>query len=309
MQEDVKASVLISMTKDVLKDHLVLNANRELIGKKLINEERVNRLVAESVEKNDIKEAKKKCNVHVAPDTSRTTISRIVKSVTECSVWHTARPTTATLATGSCENNVPLDLGPWLDHNHTPLLAKNTSWLHRPSPPICNADAAFPLRAPLPPICKADRIPGPHGNFFVVLAGCHAVFSALHIWGEGGRRLPTLAINIATWGGRARKFGGTLFSHEPDPMPRCVSSIYHRIRKKHQGNHRGNNRDNHGGNHQDNRRANHRVGSPAGSTIGHTIGATVGQPDNHRDTRGTNVGAVRQTWGPPWGQPSGQSSA
>ena len=81
-----------------------------------------------------------------------------------------------------------------------------------PLPPRCNADAAFPLRAPLPPICKADRIPGPHGNFFVVLAGCHAVFSALHIWGEGGRRLPTLAINIATWGGRAEVRRNVIFA-------------------------------------------------------------------------------------------------
>ena len=34
----------------------------------------------------------------------------------------------------SCDKNVPLDPGPRLDHNHTPVLAKNTSRLHHPSP-------------------------------------------------------------------------------------------------------------------------------------------------------------------------------
>ena len=86
-------------------------------------------------------------------------------------------------------------------------------------------------------------------TFFLLLVGRHAFFSALHIWGEGGRRFPTLAINIALWGD-ARKSGstqrgtdfvpknykGTFFSHEPDPKTRSVSSIYNRIWKKHHGN-------------------------------------------------------------------------
>ena len=43
----------------------------------------------------------------------------------------------ASFDSGPCENNVPLEFGPWPDHNHTPMLAKNTPRLHHPSPIPC----------------------------------------------------------------------------------------------------------------------------------------------------------------------------
>ena len=104
---------------------------------------------------------------------------------------------------GSCEKNVPLDLGPWLDHNHTPVMAKNTSRFHHPSTP--DAMLTPPFHCPPPQVAKLIASRFRMVTFFVLLVGRHGFFSALHIWGEGGPSASHVGHQYRTLGGRAEE--------------------------------------------------------------------------------------------------------
>ena len=99
------------------------------------------------------------------------------------------------------KKNVPLDLGPWLDHNHTPVMAKNTSRFHHPSTPDAMLTPPFHC-TPLPPSCKADRIPAPHGNFLLVAGWAPRLLLSFAYLGGGG------AVGFPRWRSISH-FGGT----------------------------------------------------------------------------------------------------